>query len=1093
MKHFYISCLTAIIAGFGLANAAFAATDAKVPFKSHNPKRVSVQQTIEQPKLLFSADDSQWQTGGKMRAKPEKEIIASVDSVQNWGFILGPDKTYWLYTQNLEYKGYAITSSLITLYDSKHEKKGEISINIPEGKYVNNIEPYGNITNKFFDRDESTQELLVYVHEVGENYTNIDSIFVYNTKGEMVQKFNGDTGVQFDASKNDWTRYERFILVRDTMMTVNDVTASYSKILVYKPGGWGSTNAEVDHTFYLENKLWNYSEGPYVNTYVIDGEPYYTISYYEKEFDSNQDNHLGNYEIVPTPDNKYIVDVYNKKYEKVKTIAVPVVPAGDATYRFASFGMFSNKDLCKGTFTDDDDFNFILSFSDYQNASDNNLYTYEVYNGKGEKVKTIANGVNVFKKMADIVGKPEQYFFMKTTDEGEFLEMVDLPSCETVVTIPAVLGENIISTNIDRYAHKGTYRYAISLSTPYIDEAENVYGQIGWYDGKTLEEEEIVKFNIGPDGLYVNPLINSTSLNPCLFNTDDAHEYVYLANIERDGSLIKDTYLNVADSKGNTIKSWTVDPKKGAIRTVSLINDHTNVPTISIAYYNDDAAKFCIDFIELPLEKFQAGGDGSENNPFLVSSAGDLMQINNHPNACFVQVADIDMSSYNKAWEPLNTFSGDYSGNGHSIDNLVISGSKNYYVGLFESLTEKAKVSHIVFNDPQIEANEHNEFIGVLAGSAIATEIQGIHVNYPIINSVTTEKEPIFGGIVGTVALESQIYNCSFKDANFNIPLASKVGGIAGESQTSTVIKSCAVSGEFVAGNTLGGIAGYTGKGAEILNCHVNATLTAGNTIGGIVGESNARGLIKNNLAEGSIEATEKGFDGFCVGGIVGNLAPDWTTIASDGNMVEADKAAKVVTGNVANQSSITLINGTADDKTTHRIIGYSIENETNHKKPSIPTVEIGLADNHANAEMTIAGQTITDGTATNVSGASKTFAEMKNADFFKSIGFAFGKTVDAPWVERPELSDYTTVELYFESDITLGIDDVVTEKNNICIKNNAITAENTARIELFTIAGQKIGDNTATISTSSLQKGIYVVVTTDKAGNKQSQKVTIK
>ncbi len=1058
MKQFYISCLAALATACAFSTGASA--DNKVPFKRHGTHRVAVQQSVAQPKQLFTTETTA--ANGPKRVKPAQEVEASVSEVPNWGFILGPDKTYWLYTQDLQYAAGTynqITSSLITLYDSKHNKKGEIKIDIPEGKFVNNIEPYGNITNKFFDRDESTQELLVYVHEVGANYTNIDSIFAYNTKGELVQRFNGDTGVQFDASVNDWTRYERFILVRDTLMEVGGEKINHSKIEVYKPGGWGATNAVVDHTFYLDNRLWNYSEGPYVNTYNIDGNAYYAISYYEKEYDSNQDNHLGDYSIVPTENNSYIVDVYNKNYEKVKTVKVPIEIPDDMAYRFASFGMFDKEDLSIGKFTGDDDFNLVISISDYVSASDNCLYTYEVYNGNSEKVKTIATGVNVFKKMANIVGKEEQYLFMKTTDEGEYLDMVNVPSCEKMVTIPATLGENIISTNMDRYAHKGTYRYAISLSTPYIDNEENVYGQVGWYDGKSLDEEEIVKFNIGQNGLYVNPLLTSVSLNPYLFDTDNGHEYIYLSNVARDGSELKDTYLTIADSDGTQLKQWALDPAKGAIRTVSLINDHTDNPALSIAYYNDDTYKFHIDFITLPLEKFAKGGDGSKGNPFLVASAGDLMQINNDPDAHYVQVADIDMNSYNNAWTPLREFRGTYNGNGHAINNLVISGSKSYYLGLFEGLGEKAEVRHITFNDPYIVANDHNEYVSVLAGSAIAATIEGVHINYPVVESVSDSKESFFGGIVATAALETEITNCSFNNAEFNMPAAIKVGGIAGETLTSTIVNSCAVSGQFEAGNTLGAIVGYTGKGAEVNNCHANATLKAQNGIGGIVGTVDSRAAVKNNVAEGTIEATteveaftlagRKVKNGYYTGGIIGTLSPDWTTVTTQGEMIDASKASKIVTGNLVNISEIIIPK--ADTKTTHNIVGFSIENEENDRKPSVALIELGLDDNYYAATMTIAGQTNESVNDTTTTGASKAVADI-NADFLKTIGFAYGTTASAPWTGT------AIPVLFFESDHALGIEAPSVNKPVISITDDT---------HIYNLAGQRI---------AKLQKGINIV-----------------
>ncbi len=1093
MKHFYILCLTALMAGWAATGSAASATDnstasagkQKAAFARQSVKKAGSASRFNMPKIIWTADDNAQQATTRAARAPQDKVNASISGVPYWNYIEGPDNTYWFYTQNLNYDGSKITKSLITVYDSKHKKQGEITINIPGGKYVNDIEPYGKITTKFFDRNESTMELPVYVHEVGDNNTNIDTIYIYNLQGEMVQKFEGNTGLQFDASVNDWTRYERFILIPDTLITENGVTKDYSKIKIYKPGGWNSTNAELDHEILLDNDLWNYSDGPFFNTYNIDGEPYYTVSYYEKIYDSNQDNATGDFEIIPTENNHYIIDVYNRKYEKVKTISVPVVKSLDATYRFASFGMFSNEDLSIGKFTGDDDFNFVLTFTDYVNSSDSYLYTYEVYNGNGEKVKTISEGVNVFKKLSDIVGHEEQYLFMKTTDEGEYLDVLNIPSCEKVTTIPATLEEEIISTNMDRYAKNGSYQYAISLMTPYIDAEENVYGQIGWYN-RDLTKDHIVRFNLTADGIYMSPLLDGKSLDPFLFDTDNEHEYIYLANLNRPGSTVKDTYLRVADSDGSTMFEWTIDQTKGAIRTVSLANEHTDTPTLSIAYYNDNTGNYHIDFHALPFEKFKAGGDGSKNNPYRVATVGDLKQINNDPDAHYLQVADIDMNSYSKAWTPLKTFTGEYNGNGRAISNMTITGCKSYYAGLFESLGENAKIWHIIFNDPTIEVLGDNGYVGVLAGSAIKADITGVHVNYPIVRAADADAEPIFGGIVGTIALNSTISSSSFNDASVNLPAAGNVGGIAGESQTSTLIKACAVSGDFVAGNTLGGIAGYTGKGAEIHNSHVNATLTAGNTIGGIVGYNGARGLISNCLAEGSIEATKTGWDGLAVGGIAGRLEPDWATLETNGDMVEQSKVAKVIAGNVANLSDITLPAGSESDKSVNEIVGYSIGNEENHHNASKPLAELGVKNNYTSSAMLIGGSAVESVNDSTIVGASVAPNELV-AEFFRKIGFAYGTATDAPWK-----GDALPV-LYFEDSQALGIDGATAAKPGICISQGMITADDATRIELYNVAGQKLAAAAGSLSVKALVPGIYVIVATDINGNKQTQKVAVK
>ncbi len=990
-----------------------------------NTRRMSMLQNPNAPKTLWAADNAALQ-GLRRNAKAmpariaQQKPIESISKMPGYGFIQGPNGAYWVYTQTFEQDSTTnfYTGSTITLYDDKHEKKGDVKISIPKGKKVNYIEPYGQITKKFFDKDESTHELLVYVHEIGENYSSVDSIYAYNTKGELVQRFHGDVSLQFECNKNEWTTYERFILVRDTLMAKGDTLISHSKIEVYKPGGWGATNAVVDHTFYLDNRLWNYSEGPYVNTYAINGEPYYTLSYYEKEYDTNQDNHTGDFEIIPAENNRYVVDIYDRNYKLVKTVKVPVEKSDNATYRFASMGMFDNDDLSIGKFTEDDDFNVVISFSDYQPAMDGYLYSYEVYNGSSEKVRTIAADVFAFKRLADINGKERQYFFMHIDeDAGEYLDLINVPSCQKELTFPALIDEEVISTTMDRYAKDGSYQYAVFLSTAdQNQETGEIYGQIGWYTRK-LETDHIVKFPLTTEGLYMSPLLTHVSLNPYLFDTDEDHEYIYLANIYKSADSDEvGTHLFVADGDGTVMRQYSMDETKGKIYNVAIVNENTDNACLTIAYMNDDTYEYHMDFIPLPFEKFKAGGVGTKENPYLVSTMGDLMQINNDPNAHYVQVNDINMNSYNDTWTPINNFGGDYDGAGYKIKNMAINGTGHYYSGLFANLEAESKVANITFQDPVINVTDDNGYVGVLAGSAIAADIRSIHVEgYP---EITTDSEaaPVIGGVVGTVALESNISLSSVSNLYVSVPNAEMVGGIAGESKTSTVITSCYADGDIAAGEVIGGIAGFTGAGSTVTNCHADFNLEGKSVIGGIVGENNGRALVGNNIAAGTITATGGNkFWGSQVGGIVGSLAADWSTV-KNGTMVADSTVADIIVGNFVDITTITT--ALTSETSANGIVGYSIENETDDRSPALKLKELALAKNYIAGGMEINGnEQNQSGSHNAVTGETKATADADKT-FFESLGFAYGDNKSAPWTES---TGYIPV-LFFKNNHALGI-----------------------------------------------------------------------
>ena len=87
-----------------------------------------------------------------------------------------------------------------------------------------------------------------------------------------------------------------------------------------------------------------------------------------------------------------------------------------------------------------------------------------------------------------------------------------------------------------------------------------------------------------------------------------------------------------------------------------------------------------------------AGGDGSENDPFQISTVAQLESIQDKPDSLYYVLAnDIDLAGIE--WTPMVYFSGVLDGQGHSIKNMTITelsdlcldtGTRSHYVGLFQ-------------------------------------------------------------------------------------------------------------------------------------------------------------------------------------------------------------------------------------------------------------------------------------------------------------------------------------------------------------------------------------------------------------------------
>ncbi len=910
---------------------------------------------------------------------PSDTVLAS-----SFGFLQGPDGEDWIFTQEIEVwkregvmMSNDIKSTTITFYDGHQQLRGSFTLSYDENRSINALEPYGIITKNFFDTNENTYEVLIYEHEAGNaenNYTGTHKTYVYRTNGEKVNEYNdAQNAAVFSVKVNDWTSYDYFLILKEDIYA--DCTVD-----VYCKEGWNGL--QLKHTFRVPYDNVVNHVGPYFNTYEIDSKPYFTFSYYEKPFYTGEFD--DNWQMVMTKDNKFIVDVYDGDFKKIDSLQIDAEYSDDYCIMYG-FGFLTYDDLSKGLYSGAEDFNFLISMDYYDYLADEDKFYFYVYNNKGEKIKTIDEQVDAegIMMLDDIEGQETQWAFGHTAYDGtQSIRLVNIPSCEVVHEVQPT-PELPLSFEMNRYAHGDSYQYISFVTNGDVDDEGNVIARLGWYN-QDLTFDRFIRFNLGTNGIYFTPQMNRTTLNPYFFNTNDEHEYVYLSYVARESGVGNDTYLTIADGNGEKIKSYVGDKTKGDIITAGFLNGATKNATMFIGY-QDTKGKYTIEFVKLPLTKF-AGGEGTKENPYIVNTFGDLQQIANSPRAHYVQGRSIDMGKYAQLWTPIDGFSGSYDGKNYSIENMTISAPQSYYVGLFGELEDGANISNLYIKNPTIKVFNNTSSVGVLAGNAIMDTITNVHVYDATIIADGEPFYPAVGGIVGNASSYTTINLCSFNNGTINVAASENMGGIVGDARTSTMITSCAASGSLTASAILGGILGSQGMGVEVSNCHANVTLKAEHTIGGIVGTNGDRSNIRYNLAEGTIEATAKPtWGGLSVGGILGSLGEDWGQT----------QTAKIIEGNVAALSNVILPTDVADDKSIHGIVGSTIENAED-QQPGKTYIEKGLANNYvtkAILESDVVGDTT-------VNGAIKPQSEM-NKEFFTSLGFVYGDSVQGPWVDQ--------------------------------------------------------------------------------------------
>lgn len=981
MKKIYILALSTLLAGASAMGAAKTNPAARFFKKAQTTMTTPggfIKQTSEK-KVAHNYAVSAEEVG-------DNAPSASVTDFEGWGYLNNTDGKSWLFTQTYTIGDNGFYSgSVVTIYDSDNQKQATVNIEIPDSIKVNSIEPYGTITTKFFDRDAKTWEFMVYLHIIGENYNNSGEIRAYNNNGELVQSYSADNALFFDATEG-WTNYQRVVLVNSKEVDGEDVT----ELQVMKPCGWNEAPT-VDHTFTVNSDRTVYSPGSYFNMFKVGGKAYYVVSYFEKDY--FEDETLE--DPVATADNHYLLDIYDNKYNFVKQVSVPVSPDTGALYDFPCFGAFTDsEDMSAGKFTGDDKFNFIVVHANYVVSSDGNSYTIKVYDEDSQEVATIEQGVSTWMKLSDIADEEEQYGFLVQSSSAETIEMVDIPSCLTVTTFPATIGDAQLSTNFDRYPNGDNgYQYVFGIGTGLVNQDGDVISRIGWYN-PDLTLDHYASFNIGPDGEYFTPHITSTTLSPYTFNTDDTHEYIFLAKIKNTETNVIETKLMVGNDDGDILRTFEGDSDgKGDINLVSVFDRK-----ILIAYYNYTTKNYAFDIFNLPFSKFEAGGDGTQESPYQIKTRGDLELIADDNDAYYELINDIDMSG--TYWAPISQFKGSLDGKNHVIKGMTIANASGS-TGLFgdiigdvdgSGVQTNAVVKNLIFDAPKISVSSSSNNIGVVAGSAMAATLDNIHIYNAVIDGGTSGAK--IGGISGDISLTSPVTSCSFNGAITSTE-SDKVGGIAGRLLTGSSIEACKSSGLIEAATEIGGIVGSTdSNGSYVLNSTSSMDLSGQNTIGGIVGWA-GRSSVQKCYFNGFITATEKSrWDGYSVGGIIGMLTTDWSA---------TKPTNKLFSGNFAANDGFTF---TAGDEvtTTHRIVGYSAVDDDS-------SAEFSLDNNYANAEAKTYG--VEKGVAT-TEGADKALDEA-DKEFFESLGFVYGNAFESPW---KEIEDESFPGLYYENSV---------------------------------------------------------------------------
>ena len=229
-----------------------------------------------------------------------------------------------------------------------------------------------------------------------------------------------------------------------------------------------------------------------------------------------------------------------------------------------------------------------------------------------------------------------------------------------------------------------------------------------------------------------------------------------------------------------------------------------------------------------PLSAQFAGGDGTEESPFLVEDADQLDYVRNYPEAYFRQIDDIDLINYTggDGWEPISNFSGGYFGNGYSITNLVINLPNDDYVGLF-GYVEEAVIGGVKIIEAVISGRDQ---VGSLVGSASGSDF------YLSCSSGTVTGRGNVGGLIGYHA--GGVVVESYSTANLSGEL--NIGGLIGNMNNVTT-ENCYSLGEVDGVENIGGLIGFYCEKSTVINCYSSGGVSGTVNAGGLIGEGKGK------------------------------------------------------------------------------------------------------------------------------------------------------------------------------------------------------------------------------------------------------------
>jgi len=385
-----------------------------------------------------------------------------------------------------------------------------------------------------------------------------------------------------------------------------------------------------------------------------------------------------------------------------------------------------------------------------------------------------------------------------------------------------------------------------------------------------------------------------------------------------------------------------------------------------------------------------AGGDGTEENPFLVSDPDQLNAVRHNTSSFFQQTANINLgiSPWNEGegWIPIMNFTGNYNGKGFIIDGLFINRAGTEFQGLFGYTTEAVLDS---INLENVNITGFN-LVGALSGRADNTVVR-----YCSSSGSVNSSGNITGGLVGMNYYGTALSDC-YSTATIET-LGNAAGGLCGTLDYYSTLTNSYAAGTVTGKNNMGGLVGVTNNQSNVSGSYATGNVTGTDYLGGLTSACINNSMVKTSYSTGNVMGQT------ILGGMVGNIMNGSYLVNSysTGNVTASQVTAGGLAGRVISNSTITNCYSKGSVSGLTEIGGL-----------------VGASDNVGQIYVSF-WDTQTSGQENSAGGTGVTTAEMKTLSTFTQAGWDFkGLGIEEIWnIGNARNDDYPYLDWQYPDD----------------------------------------------------------------------------